>query len=151
MNNSNSVIFKIYKKNDVEDIIFEKEYIFDLNEKIIDVKNIILAQTFSNSHNYLDLENISERIYKDFGKLFFDYGIIPMINDNYRLSHFTNGNRTFSFIGNPKNIDVKKNQVPNQSASNGFLKKIIKEDKKKNGDVVFDEDDFPPLGSSLKK
>ena len=145
---NNTVTFKIYKRNDVKEVIFDKEYIFNLNEKIIDIKNKILIESFFNSHNYLDLENISERIYKDFGKLFFDYGVIPMINDNYRLIQFTNENRTFSFIGNPKNVEMKKSKM---ETSNGFLKKIIIEDKKRNGEVVFDENDFPPLGAPIKK
>ena len=145
---NNTVTFKIYKRNDVKDFIFDKEYIFNLNEKIIDIKNKILIESFFNSHNYLDLENISERIYKDFGKLFFDYGVIPMINDNYRLIQFTNENRTFSFIGNPKNVEMKKSKM---ESSDGFLKKIIIEDKKRNGEVVFDENDFPPLGAPIKK
>ena len=145
---NNTVTFKIYKRNDVKEVIFDKEYIFNLNEKIIDIKNKILIESFFNSHNYLDLENISERIYKDFGKLFFDYGVIPMINDNHRLIQFTNENRTFSFIGNPKNVEMKKSKM---ESSDGFLKKIIIEDKKRNGEVVFDENDFPPLGAPIKK
>jgi hypothetical protein len=86
------------------------------------------------------LENVTERIYKDFGKLFFDKGILPSTIDNYKLEEFTNDNRTFSFIALPKNIEI--NQKPKEDS--GFLKKIVKKQLKNNQLFIYD-DDFPPL------
>ena len=131
----NIVIFKIYINNEME-----KEYLFDTSNKIIDIRNKVLNDIFNNSHNYLEMENITERIYKDYGKLFFDIGILPTSIDNYILSQFTNDNRTFSFRVTPINLNIMK---PKKDGS--FLKKIIKENKEKNGEFIFDDDDFPAL------
>ena len=88
-----SVIFKIYKEDNPP--IFEKEYIFNLDITIIDIKKQILSDIYNNKFNSLDLENITERVYKDFGKLFFDKGLIPAIFDKYKLSAITNEGRVF--------------------------------------------------------
>jgi hypothetical protein len=135
----NTVIFKIYKC-DIKGELSNEDYIFNLNIKIIDIKKEILKKTFNNEYNYLDLENVTERVYKDFGKLFFDKGILPSTIDNYKLEEFTNDNRTFSFIALPKNIEI--NQKLKEDS--GFLKKIVKKQLKNNQLFIYD-DDFPPL------
>jgi poly(A) polymerase Pap1 len=134
----NSVIFKIYK-NENGERVFAKDYIFNLSMKIIEIKSIILKELFNNEYNGLDLDNINERVYKDFGKLFFDKGLIPSTIDNYKLGDFTNGSRTFEFVVFPKNITIEK-----KDNSNELLKKIIKEERNKKEFVIYD-DDFPPL------
>lgn len=131
----NIVTFKIYINSEIE-----KEYSFDISNKIIDIRNKILNDIFNNSHNYLEMENITERIYKDYGKLFFEIGILPRSIDNYTLSQFTNDNRIFSFRVTPINLNIIK---PTKDGL--FLKKIIKENKEKNGEFIFDDDDFPSL------
>jgi hypothetical protein len=90
----NNVLFKIYNinnktnnENNNKTNILLKDYNFDLKVKIIDIKNIILKELFNNEYNSLDLENINERVYKDFGKLFFDKGLLPSTIDNYKLGH----------------------------------------------------------------
>ena len=111
----NNVLFKIYNinnktnnENNNKTKILLKDYNFDLKIKIIDIKNIILKELFNNEYNSLDLENINDRVYKDFGKLFFDKGLLPITIDNYKLGDFTNGDRIFEFIVYPKNIDIIK-------------------------------------------
>jgi len=131
----NIVTFKIYINSEIE-----KEYSFDISNKIIDIRNKILNDIFNNSHNYLEMENITEKIYKDYGKLFFEIGILPRSIDNYTLSQFTNDNRIFSFRVTPINLNIIK---PTKDGL--FLKKIIKENKEKNGEFIFDDDDFPSL------
>lgn len=138
----NTVIFKIYKLNDTNEVIEDSDYTFNLDDKIIDIKNMILKKTFDNKFNSLDLENITDRIYKDFGKLSFEKGLLSNNMDNYKLSQFTSENRTFSFIVTPKNITI----VKKKPVESNFLKKIIKEDMKKNNHATFIYDeDFPPL------
>jgi len=151
----NTVIFEIYIKIvdcNKEYNHFLKKYEIPLNTKIIDIRNLILLDlNEDNKFNYLDLYNITERVYKDFGKLFFDKGLVPSIIDNYILEQLTDEGRTFLFLAEPifKEIEVKS---PNNSPTNGILKKIIKDEQKKisNG-FYYDEDDFPPLVSSPKK
>ena len=145
MNNDN-VIFKIYIHNKDGEKTENKEYIFNLNEKIIDIKNKILKELFENKFNTLDMENITEKVYKDFGKLFFDKGILPITIDKYKLSDFTIGNRIFSFLVIPKNVEIKATIKYNDDKDLGFLKKMIKEDMKKTSNNKFVYDiDFPPL------
>lgn len=134
-----SVIFKIYKEDNLS--TFEKEYNFNLDITIIDIKKQILSDIYNNKFNSLDLENITERVYKDFGKLFFDKGLIPAIFDKYKLSAITNEDRVFLFVAKPKNVEiiVKKVEAP------GFLKNMIKKELKKNNEFSFDSSEFPPL------
>jgi hypothetical protein len=140
-NNNNSVIFKIYKLQEKQnEKIFDKEYCIDLKTKISDIKKEILKNSFNNEFNYLDLENITDKIYKDFGKLSFDKGIIPNTTDNYKLEQFTINNREFSFIALPKNIIINKTK----KEDSGILKKFVKKELKSNQLFIYD-DDFPPL------
>lgn len=150
---SNTVNFKIFlKDNETQDLVEKELYTFNLNEKIIDIKNKILKETFNNEFNYIDFENITERVYKDYGKLFFDKGLLPVTIDNYKLSEFTNENRTFLFIAIPKNIHVLPKIVKNTETP--ILKKYNQQNNRNNQnnqkyndkkDFVFNIDDFPPL------
>lgn len=138
------VTFKIYKNKELYNKNEYDEYNFNLNEKIIDIKKKILDKTFENKFNYLDLENITEKIYKDYGKLFFDLGKLPQTIDNYKLEQFTNDSRTFLFIGLPCNNEIK--EVKN-NIKNNFLTKKMKEERMKKDKNVFyyNDNDFPPL------
>jgi hypothetical protein len=154
MDKNNNITFKIYninnennKNNKIK--ILLKEYNFDLKVKIIDIKNIILKELFNNEYNSLDFENINERVYKDFGKLFFDKGLLPSTIDNYKLGDFTNGDRIFEFIAYPKNIDVIKKNIVKEDCNSGVLKKIIMEERGTKEFVIYD-DEFPPL-TPIKK
>ena len=143
--NKNTVTFKIYIKNENNENIENKEYIFNLNECIIDIKKKILKDTFNNIFNHLDMVNITERVYKDYGKLFFDKGLLPSTINNYKLSEFTNEGRVFSFLVIGLNIE-KKEEI--KIKNNNFnVKKYIKEDKNiiKNNEFKLFDNDFPPL------
>lgn len=144
----NHVIFKIFKLNSNKEHEFFKDYQFTLNMRICDIREKIANELSNDKNNYANLDNITERIYKDFGKLFFEKGLLPMTVDNYKLEQFTNGGRTFTFcvslITQPKK-DVIKKDVSDQ---NSTLKRLIKEErniKNKDEGFVFYEDDFPAL------
>jgi hypothetical protein len=148
---SNSVNILVFLSENSDKNLF-KEYVFKLDKKIIDVKNSILEDLKSKSntmnlskdnYNYIDLDNITEKIYKDFGKLFFSNGVLPIIFDNYKLSEFTIENRTFQFLAIPKLNNVNNKQF---SKPSGVLKKVIHEQNNKKNEFVFDNNDFPPLG-----
>lgn len=152
---SDKVTFKIYIKGDNNENIFFKDYVIGLNQKIIDIKNIILneineknketASNLSEQFNSLEMINITDRIYKDFGKLYFEKGVMPDTIENYKLEQFTNGNRIFSFMVSGKNV---KKIVQNKNETS-ILKKIIREEREyvKNTKKEFClyDDDFPPL------
>jgi hypothetical protein len=142
----NTVLFKIFILNENNESIEDREYIFDLTDKIIDIKNKILKESFKNNYNKLDMNNITDKIYKDYGKLFFDKGFLPLTIDNYKLSEFTNENRTFSFIVKGSNIQFEK-KIKKDS---DFIKKLIKENRKKDNEFTVYDEDFPPLISNKK-
>ena len=146
--NSMQVTFKIYKIEVSGDNIFFKDYVFELNEKMIDIQNVILKDLNENdnsTYNSLEMNNITDRIYKDFGKLSIEKGIIPRTIENYKLEQLTNGNRTFSFNVSGKNI---KKIVQNKNETS-ILKEIIKAERlleqKNKKEFCLYEDDFPPL------
>ena len=147
----NTVIINTYVIGENNENIKDREYIFKLSDKIIDVKNKILKDTFKNNYNQLNMVNITEKIYKDYGKLFFDKGLLPSTINNYKLSEFTNEGRTFSFIvigltvEKDLNIGSNTNSKKDTKKSGDFLKKIIKNNRKNNNEFVLYDDEFPPL------
>ena len=154
----NSVEFKIYKKEN-ETNTYLKTYVFELNKKIIDIKNTILNDFFKGQYNYIELSNITERVYKDYGLLFFDKGLIPPINDNYTLEKFTIPNRTFSFVAETMNKELSSNNkrkltndTDNYSGnnrsnnySNKYSNKYNSTSINANSGFLIKEEDFPPL------
>ena len=144
-----SVKFKTYTVNDNNENIEDIEYDFNLDIKIIDLKNEILKKSFDGKYNYLELFNITPNIYKDFGKLFFDKGLLPDTFNNYKLSEFTISNRTFSFIITAKNIEhvVKKINQIEKNDNSRFVKKLKYEKPGKNklNDLIFNDTNFPSL------
>ena len=148
--NKNSVIFKIFKLENNERK-FVKDYYFDINMKIVDIKNNILSDCYNNTYNSLDLENITVKVYKDFGKLFFEKGLLPISIDNYKLSDFTIENRTFEFITYGKN--VQKKEIEKKKNNINLLQKNINKEHKNNKiskEFVIIEEDFPALKPRIK-
>ena len=136
-----SIKINIYKLNKNEESLIDT-IDQDLNIKMIDFKNQLLAKYFP-ENNYLEINNITERVYKDYGMLFFDKGILPDTNDNYMLNKFTISNRTFSFLINGKTIEKKNNNLEKKSFIN------FNKYKPKNPDepepFILKDEDFPPL------
>ena len=169
----NSIVLKIFKdKSNLDDF---RVYICSMTEKIIDIKNKILKDIFNSNeivssfrkssgsaseqallapaeYNYLDFENISEKVYKDYGKLFFDKGLLPRSIDNYSLQDFTVEGRDFSFLYIPTNICEKPKLIHNnyndlhkKTRIESTYKTSNKTLKKNENKFVFNEDDFPLL------
>jgi hypothetical protein len=121
----------------------------ELNIKMLDLKNILLQKYFP-ENNYLEINNITDRVYKDYGLLFFDKGKLPDTNDNYFLSKFTIPDRTFSFLINGKTIEKtittlnpQKSNI-NQNKSFNF-NKYKERNPNEPQPFVFNEEDFPAL------
>jgi hypothetical protein len=104
-----SVTINIYKTNENENILLETIE-QKLSIKMIDFKNDLLKKYFP-ENNYLEIYNNTEKIYKDYGLLFFDKGLIPDINDNYLLSKFTIPIRTNTFVIKGVNVEKKKKLI----------------------------------------
>ena len=119
----------------------------NLNIKFIDFKNL-LNKYFPDKNNLII--NITERIYKDYGLLFFNLGLLPTTNDNYYLSKFTIPNRTFSFLIEGNNIEIKNKEIKKSNLNNETKKLNFKKYKEKDfndkNEFILNNDDFPPLG-----
>jgi hypothetical protein len=128
-----------------------QEYIVPINEKICDIKKKILEKTFNiNEHDKFTIEfnNITDRIYKDYGKLYFDIGVIPNSLDNYKFEQFTNENRIFSFLCkvDKRVISVRNDEAnPEKRPRYNYIKNEKNEKNEKNDEFVFNEKDFPAL------
>tara|TARA_B110000483_G_scaffold95495_1_gene117372 strand:+ start:10037 stop:10456 length:420 start_codon:yes stop_codon:yes gene_type:complete len=137
-----SITTKIYIKKNNEECLVET-FEQDLNVKITDFKNQLLKKYFP-ENNYLQLTNINERVYKDYGLLFFELGLLPSTNDNYLLSKFTIPNRTFSFLIQGINEEKKVFKQPTRINFNNKYSNQKNEIPHEVG-YVFKEEDFPPL------
>jgi hypothetical protein len=139
-----SIQINIHIKNNNE-IQLKNTLTIDLSKSILELKNMILKDYFNNTFNYLNLTNITERVYKDYGLLFFDKCRIPDSLDNYLLNKMTTPNRTFDFLVEPVNKEIKLPNM-NQPSKINFFKKYNQEDKNEiNKDYEYVEEDFPPL------
>ena len=117
-----------------------------MTEKIIDIKNKILKDNFHTTEfNYLDFENISQKVYKDYGKLFFDKGLLPRTIDNYSLQDFTVEGREFSFLCIPTSVCEKSKLIDTNFRKKEKKEEIYKTPQKNENKFVFSEDEFPPL------
>ena len=100
-----SICIEVYKKeNDERDISTFTSFTFPLDMRVIDMRDEIMWKMYDSckerkEHDdyYLEIENITDRLYKDFGKLFFDFGLLPKTIDNYPLSKMTSDGKVFQF------------------------------------------------------
>jgi len=137
-----SIKINLYiNKNNINCLIETIEQ--NLNVKIIDFKKNLLNKYFP-ENNQLTLTNITDRVYKDYGLLFFNLGLLPITNDNYYLNKFTIPDRTFSFLMEGTTIEIKKNNhLPKILNFNKYKEKDLNNQKQ---EFVLDNNDFPPLG-----
>lgn len=138
-----SIKINIYKLNKNEESLIDTIE-QDLNIKMIDFKNQLLAKYFP-ENNYLEINNITERVYKDYGMLFFDKGILPNTNDNYMLNKFTIGNRTFSFLINGKTVEKKNNENNTKKTPFTNFNKYKPKNPDEPAPFILKDEDFPPL------
>ncbi len=106
--------FIIYEKgNEIEKKIFYT-YNLPFEMRIYDIRMEIMWDIYTNDRDeheelyYLEMEYIGAKVFKDFGKLFFDKGKVPKTNDSYPLSKFTSEERTYEFVVyrvNKKDLD----------------------------------------------
>lgn len=136
-----SITINLYLKKNNENCLVET-FNQDLNVKMIDFKNKLLKKYFP-ENNYLEITNINDRVYKDYGLLFFELGLLPGTNDNYLLSKFTTPNRTFSFLIHGINEEKKVFKQPTRINFNKYSNQ--KNEETQQAGYVYKEEDFPPL------
>jgi hypothetical protein len=110
MSNSETVYFDIYLKTGdeglggVRDETTYKRFEFPLTMRVIDIRDEIMWKMYDGCEEreqqdlyYLEMENHTPKLYKEFGKLFFNFGLIPKTQDNYPLSRITSDGKTYIF------------------------------------------------------
>ncbi len=99
------ITIRFYKKEDGENKLFTiKSY--TMLYRIIDIKKEIIQDFFDKKKDYLDIVNISPRVFKDFGKVHMSLGDVPRTFDFYSLSDISNPDRTFEFLVVPVSLDT---------------------------------------------
>jgi hypothetical protein len=127
----------------------EKIYICELTMSLKTLKKKIVNDMFTtcekySKFKYLDFNNISDKIYRNFGKVCLLNGPISNIFDNRLLEEFFNENQ-----------DIVLEIIPIEEEETPFNTLTIKSVQKKNSlgsltniinkDFVFRETDFPSL------
>lgn len=150
---SNTIV--VYYENKLDNDL-SKVYTFPLNTKIIEIKSNILADFPKDGYNYIDLDYVSERIYKEMGKYFFAKGVVPRTMDNVELEQFSNGGKTYHFYihydnfeqeipcDKPKRLNLGFLSERNNREPRIYPERVVEEKPKFNY-----ETDFPTL--SLKR
>ena len=114
-----------------------KEYVFKMNEKILDVRNK-LCEEFNMKNKFCSIECILEFPIRKFGILTLNPGELGDIYDNERLDRF---NIEEEKINIKINFENKKSDKIDLTKIKKFRKK-----QKKSNTFVYNESDFPPLG-----
>jgi len=122
-----------------------KKYELDKNDKIIDLKNKILTDLFQNQYTNIDLYNINDRVYKDFGKLFFDKGLLPSTINKYPIESFTTENRTFVFKAVANNDTDLNNNIKISEEPQHKKFKYTQDKKVEFSLDINNVNEFPPL------
>lgn len=99
------VSFEVYlkEKNEIQHHTMERMS-FDLSMRVIDMRDEMMWKMYNSTEEraehdqyYLEIENISPNLVKEFGKLFFNKGLLPKTLDNYPLTRITSGGTHFIF------------------------------------------------------
>jgi len=130
-------------------ISFQKEITISLESTINELKNEILNTLKWNEFNDVEINNITERVYKDYGMMFFDKGFMQKNIDNFKLNKFTIENRSFSFLVNGAKKEKNKS-LPIIIPKNLFNKYKDKQqdyniNNTNQGSFNYNEEEFPPL------
>lgn len=104
--NSKQVLFEVYLKEKDSEIQYDtlEKMSFDLSMRVIDMRDEMMWKMYNSTEEraehdqyYLEIENISPTLVKEFGKLFFNKGLLPKTLDNYPLTRITNNGAKFIF------------------------------------------------------
>ena len=130
-------------------ISLQKEITISLENTINELKNEILNTLNWNEFNDVEINNITERVYKDYGMMFFDKGFLQKNIDNFKLNKFTIENRTFSFL--VYGVKKEKNKSLPIIIPKNLFNKYKHEQQEYNinntnqSSFNYNEEEFPPL------
>ena len=130
-------------------ISLQKEITISLENTINELKNEILNTLNWYEFNDVEINNITERVYKDYGMMFFDKGFLQKNIDNFKLNKFTIENRTFSFL--VYGVKKEKNKSLPIIIPKNLFNKYKNEQKEYNinntnqSSFNYNEEEFPPL------
>ena len=140
------ITFKLHINSDIFSFSFDNE------SKIIDLKNYIINSFYpkDGSVKYIDIEYVNDKIIRGFGKLTLEKGVISRHMDTQRLSRYNLEGKDIDIVTKIisdytfKNSN-KKSYNPNIKRS-GYVPPGLRK-KEKTNTYVYNEADFPPLGS----
>jgi len=115
----------------VDFILDDKVYRFSLKDTIECVRHRIINDLNVEDH---DIENITDKIYRNFGKMVLYQGSISRIYDNKEIGDFLKENQT---------VKIKLIPVLEEKKEPIVFKTTIKKEPPK--EFFINMDDFPPL------
>ncbi len=147
-----SIKITVYRKG--EDGLKEEdtmqEFTFPLEKMIYDVRDDIMWGMYCEDRGlqlqgqfYLEMENITDRVFKDFGKLFFDKGLLPKTIDNFPLKKMSGAGREYVFmVYKVDRESIKHLILPRANTTYDLLQnKVGFEEKKVKEEVVEEEEE----------
>ena len=120
----------------IKDII--KNYVLPFETSLEDIKKIIIKD-FEISFSF-NLDNISRRNYRNFGKMFMGSGVIQSSYNNKVLANFFNEGQSVEL----SIIEISEEELKTSSSLDNLMEKVkvINNPKK---EFTLDINDFPPL------
>ena len=127
---------------------------FEFNEEstILSLKNHIINSFYSKDQKikYIDIEYVGDAIIRGFGKLTLERGVISRHMDDQKLTRYNlNGKKINIMTRIITDYTPKENKRKSYSSNmmkSGYVPPNIRK-KEKTNKYVYNEADFPPLGS----
>ena len=127
--------------------IKDKKFDFnlDINNSILDIKNQIISKYFENKDIYIDLEYLSDKPLRLFGKYTLNPGVISRNHDLEKFNKFSiKENIILKVIRKEKSLIIPKKRKKNKyfNQTNKYFNQTNNLQKK---EFIFRESDFPSL------
>ena len=122
-----------------------KNYVYDKETRIIDIKKNILKDFFNNK-GYIDINILLEKTKRTFGKFNLDPGILSRTFDNKILEDFGLNDFTLNIKVSHTNENVYTfdKKVIKNSIKGKYIPPNLKRNQN-NSEFLYKEDDFPEL------
>ena len=121
----------------IKDII--KNYVLPFETSLEDIKKIIIKD-FEISFPF-NLDNISKRNYRNFGKMFMGSGVIQSSYNNKVLANFFNEGQSVEL----SIIEISEEELKTSSSLDNLMEKVKVIHNPKKEEFTLNLNDFPPL------